>query len=173
MANAMQTVSATGRRKNATARVRMTPGTGNLVVNGKVIDDYFPREVLCMRIRQAFEAAGVEDRYDVVAAVRGGGVAGQADALRHGISRALEKCDETLRAPLKRKGFLTRDARKKDAPWTRLVSGTMSKRSAHWAAEESDKSDDEDEEEDLGSTSSDSDETAGEEEEVKRDQWTR
>jgi len=67
-----------------------------------------------------------------------------------------------------------RDARKKDAPWTRLVSGTMSKRSAHWAAEESDKSDDEDEEdEDLGSTSSDSDETAGEEEEVKRDQWTR
>ena len=65
-----------------------------------------------------------------------------------------------------------RDARKKDAPWTRLVSGTMSKRSAHWAAEESDKSDDEDEE-DLGSTSSDSDETAGEEEEVKRDQWTR
>ena len=68
-----------------------------------------------------------------------------------------------------------RDARKKDAPWTRLVSGTMSKRSAHWAAEESDKSDDEeeDDEEDLGSTSSDSDETAGEEEEVKRDQWTR
>ncbi len=114
MANTLQIVAATGRRKTSTARVRMTPGTGNLMVNGKTIDDYFPREVLCIRIRQAFEAAGVEDRYDIVADVRGGGVTGQADALRHGISRALEKVDESFRAPLKRKGFLTRDARKKE-----------------------------------------------------------
>ena len=84
-----------------------------------------------------------------------------------------EAAEEARRREVSRLEADLRDARKKDAPWTRLVSGTMSKRSAHWAAEESDKSDDEDEEEDLGSTSSDSDETAGEEEEVKRDQWTR
>ena len=108
-------VYATGKRKTAVARVRLKLGNGNVLVNGKPMAEYFPREVLLMRIQEPFEAAGGgEGRYDVTAKLRGGGVAGQADALCHGIARALEKFDETLRAPLKRKGFLTRDARKKE-----------------------------------------------------------
>ena len=107
-------VNATGKRKTAVARVRLTLGSGNVLVNGKTMAEYFPREVLLTRIQEPFEAAGGEGRYDVTAKLHGGGVAGQADALRHGIARALEKLDETLRAPLKRKGFLTRDARKKE-----------------------------------------------------------
>ena len=106
--------SATGKRKTAIARVTLKPGTGNVLVNGKTMDDYFPRETLRMVIREPFEAANAASRYDVVAQVRGGGVAGQADAVRHGIARALERFDETLRQPLKRKGLLTRDARKKE-----------------------------------------------------------
>jgi small subunit ribosomal protein S9 len=107
-------VTATGRRKTAIARVRLRLGNGNVLVNGKPMDEYFPREVLLMRIQQPFEATGAEGRYDVVAKIHGGGVSGQADALRHGISRALEKVDPELRSSLKRKGFLTRDARKKE-----------------------------------------------------------
>jgi small subunit ribosomal protein S9 len=107
-------VTATGKRKNAVARVRLKLGNGNVLVNGKPAAEYFPREVLLMRIQEPFEATGGEGRYDVTAKLHGGGVAGQADALRHGIARALEKLDEGLRAPLKRKGFLTRDARKKE-----------------------------------------------------------
>ncbi len=107
-------VNATGKRKTAVARVRLPLGNGNVLVNGKPMAEYFPREVLLMRIQQPFEAAGGEGRYDVTAKIRGGGVSGQADALCHGISRALEKFDETLRTSLKRKGFLTRDARKKE-----------------------------------------------------------
>ncbi|MDH3212333.1 MAG: 30S ribosomal protein S9 [Myxococcales bacterium] len=107
-------VTATGKRKNAVARVRLKLGNGNVLVNGKTMAEYFPREVLLMRIQEPFEATAGEGRYDVVAKLHGGGVAGQADALRHGIARALEKFDENLRAPLKRKGFLTRDARKKE-----------------------------------------------------------
>jgi len=109
-----QFVSATGRRKTAVARVRMKPGTGQIQVNGRTMTDYFPREVLHMRIQNPFEVVGAEGRWDVEARLHGGGVAGQADALRHGISRALEKIDEGLRAPLKRQGLLTRDARKKE-----------------------------------------------------------
>jgi small subunit ribosomal protein S9 len=100
-------VTATGKRKTAIARVRLKPGTGQILVNGRPMTEYFPREVLHMRIQNPFEVV-------VVAQIDGGGVAGQADALRHGISRALEKTDETLRASLKRQGFLTRDARKKE-----------------------------------------------------------
>ena len=107
-------VTATGKRKTAIARVRMKPGTGQVVVNGRPMTEYFPREVLHMRIQNPFEVAGTESRWDVSARITGGGVAGQADALRHGIARALEKADETLRAPLKTKGLLTRDARKKE-----------------------------------------------------------
>ena len=107
-------VNATGRRKTAVARVRLKLGNGNVLVNGKPMDEYFPREVLLMRIQQPFEATSAEGRYDVVAKIHGGGVSGQADALRHGISRALEKVDPELRSSLKRKGFLTRDARKKE-----------------------------------------------------------
>ena len=107
-------INATGKRKTAVARVRLTLGSGNVLVNGKPMAEYFPREVLLMRIQEPFEAAGSEGRYDVTAKIHGGGVSGQADALRHGIARALEKSDESLRAPLKRGGLLTRDARKKE-----------------------------------------------------------
>ena len=114
MPDAVPVTVATGKRKTAIARVRARPGAGTVIVNGKTLEEYFPREVLHMRIQLPFEVAGVERRYDVVARIDGGGMAGQADALRHGISRALEKADEALRGPLKRHGFLTRDARKKE-----------------------------------------------------------
>jgi small subunit ribosomal protein S9 len=110
----MPEITATGKRKTAVARVRLRPGTGNITVNGRTFEDYFPREALRMVIGQPFEAVSATGRFDVNANVAGGGLAGQADALRHGISRALQAQDETLRAPLKRKGFLTRDARKKE-----------------------------------------------------------
>ncbi len=114
MAEAPETIVATGKRKTSVARVRMKPGTGQIIVNGKPSAEYFPREALRIVIQQSFEAANQVDRYDVVAQVTGGGIAGQADALRHGIARALEKTDPSLRLPLKRKGMLTRDARKKE-----------------------------------------------------------
>jgi len=114
LSEAMFEITTTGKRKSAVARVRMKPGTGQIVVNGRTMVDYFPREVLHMRIQTPFEAVGAEGRWDVTAKIHGGGVSGQADALRHGISRALEKSDESLRAPLKRGGLLTRDARKKE-----------------------------------------------------------
>ncbi len=113
MSDSMEVI-ATGKRKTAIARVRMKPGTGQVVVNGRPMTEYFPREVLHMRIQNPFEVVGAEARWDVTARITGGGVAGQADALRHGISRALEKADETLRPSLKSKGLLTRDARKKE-----------------------------------------------------------
>ncbi len=114
MPEVVPVASATGKRKTAIARVRLKLGNGNVLVNGKPMAEYFPREVLLMRVQEPFEAAGVEGRYDVVAKIRGGGITGQADALRHGISRALEKADPEMRTSLKRKGFLTRDARKKE-----------------------------------------------------------
>jgi small subunit ribosomal protein S9 len=111
---AQAVLTAIGRRKTAVARVRMKPGTGQILVNGKPMTEYFPREVLHMRIQTPFEVSGNEGRWDIAARIDGGGVAGQADALCHGISRALEKADGSLRLPLKRKGLLTRDARKKE-----------------------------------------------------------
>ena len=114
MAEAAQIVTATGKRKTAIARVRMQLGTGNVLVNGKPVDEYFTRDVLRTTVKQAFEVANVVERYDVIAKVHGGGVSGQADAVRHGIARALEKTDPTLRTALKKKGLLTRDARKKE-----------------------------------------------------------
>ncbi len=109
-----QVISATGKRKNAIARVRLTLGGGNLVVNGKAMEEYFPRETLQLLVKQALEVSNSVGRFDILARVHGGGVAGQAGALRHGISRALEKFDETNRAALKKAGLLTRDARKKE-----------------------------------------------------------
>jgi small subunit ribosomal protein S9 len=105
---------AVGKRKTAIARVRIRLGTGQVVVNGRPMQEYFPREVLCTRIRQPFEMTNTEGRYDVTARLTGGGPAGQADALRHGISRVLEKVDPMLRSSLKRTGLLTRDDRKKE-----------------------------------------------------------
>ncbi len=108
------TVQATGKRKRAVARVQLRPGTGSITVNQKPFEEYFTRESQCILIKDAFTAVSMEERYDVVAHCEGGGSSGQAGALRHGIARALEKIDPELRGPLKRKGFLTRDARKKE-----------------------------------------------------------
>lgn len=105
---------ATGKRKTAVARVILRPGTGAYTINGKVLDDFFPRVTLQRNIRQPLEAVGYEDRMDVVARMHGGGVSSQAGALRHGISRALLEADPNLRGELKRRGFLTRDARAKE-----------------------------------------------------------
>jgi small subunit ribosomal protein S9 len=105
---------ATGKRKTAVARVTLKPGTGEYVINGKALDVFFPRATLQRTIRQPLETVGYETRMDVVAAMHGGGVSAQADALRHGISRALLEADPNLRSELKRRGFLTRDARVKE-----------------------------------------------------------
>ena len=105
---------ATGKRKTAIARVILKPGTGTYTINGRTMDDFFPRETLQRTIRQPLEAVGFEDRMDVVARMHGGGVSAQAGALRHGISRALLEADPNLRSELKRRGFLTRDARAKE-----------------------------------------------------------
>jgi small subunit ribosomal protein S9 len=110
----LPTYQATGKRKTAVARIYMTPGTGQITVNNRALSNYFPRDSHCMLIKEAFEAVSMTERYDVVAHCKGGGSSGQAGALRHGIARALEKVDPELRGPLKRKGFLTRDARKKE-----------------------------------------------------------
>lgn len=105
---------ATGKRKNAVARVFLKEGTGQMSVNGRTFEDYFPRDVLRMIIAQPFEAVSKVGSYDVVATVKGGGVAAQAEALRHGIARTLAFMDDGMRSPLKRAGLLTRDARKKE-----------------------------------------------------------
>ena len=102
---------ATGKRKDAVARVWIKPGKGNVSVNGKAIDAYFARPVLQMILRQPFQVAGVEGEFDVQATVKGGGLSGQAGAVKHGISKALQLYDPSLRGALKAAGFLTRDSR--------------------------------------------------------------
>ena len=102
---------ATGKRKDAVARVWIRPGSGKVVVNGKEMAVYFARPVQQLVLRQPFQVAGVEDQFDVMATVKGGGLSGQAGAVKHGISKALQLFDPTLRAPLKAAGFLTRDSR--------------------------------------------------------------
>jgi small subunit ribosomal protein S9 len=106
--------AATGKRKTAVARVILRPGTGQYSINGRTLDEFFPRATLQRTIRQPLETVGYDDRMDVVARMHGGGVSAQAGALRHGISRALLEADPNLRAELKRRGFLTRDARVKE-----------------------------------------------------------
>ncbi|MBU2962255.1 30S ribosomal protein S9 [Citreicella sp. C3M06] len=102
---------ATGKRKDAVARVWIKPGSGKVIVNGKPINSYFARPVLQMILRQPFSIAGVEDQFDVVATVKGGGLSGQAGAVKHGVSKALQLYDPSLRSALKAAGFLTRDSR--------------------------------------------------------------
>ncbi|MBC7137398.1 MAG: 30S ribosomal protein S9 [Defluviimonas sp.] len=102
---------ATGKRKNAVARVWIRPGSGKVVVNGKEMAVYFARPVLQMILRQPFTVAGVEGQFDVMATVAGGGLSGQAGAVKHGVSKALQLYEPGLRAPLKAAGFLTRDSR--------------------------------------------------------------
>lgn len=102
---------ATGKRKNAVARVWIKPGSGRVTVNGRDQETYFARPVLRMILKQPFEVVGRVDQYDVIATVKGGGLSGQAGAVRHGISKAISIFEPVLRKPLKQGGFLTRDAR--------------------------------------------------------------
>jgi small subunit ribosomal protein S9 len=105
---------ATGRRKTATARVRLRPGAGNIVVNRQTADEYFNRPTAVMVLRQPLEATELLEKLDILVTVQGGGKSGQAGAVRHGIARALLEFDGDLRPLLKRHGFLTRDARQKE-----------------------------------------------------------
>ena len=102
---------ATGKRKDAVARVWIRPGSGKVVVNGKEMNKYFARPVLQLILRQPFQVAGVDGEFDVMATVKGGGLSGQAGAVKHGISKALQLYDPALRGALKAAGFLTRDSR--------------------------------------------------------------
>ena len=104
----------TGRRKTAAARVFLRPGSGQVKVNGRTLDDYFPNEVLKMVIKQPLLLTETAEKFDIVATVEGGGSAGQAGAIRHGISRALIEYNAELRDRLKSAGLLTRDPRKKE-----------------------------------------------------------
>ncbi len=101
----------TGRRKTSTARVFLSKGTGNIVINGKPLDEYFGRETSRMVVRQPLELLDSAESYDIYATVKGGGINGQAGAIRHGITRALIESDETLKSALKEAGFVTRDSR--------------------------------------------------------------
>ena len=104
----------TGRRKSSVARVRLLPGSGNVTINGRTMDDYFGLETLKLLVRQPLELTGTLGKFDVIVNVVGGGVSGQAGAIRHGITRALIESDETLKPVLKKAGFVTRDPRMKE-----------------------------------------------------------
>ena len=101
----------TGRRKTATARVRLKPGSGQITVNERALDEFFGSETGRMIVRQPLEVVQLMSKFDITVQVRGGGITGQAGAIRHGITRALMEYDETLRRPLRTAGFVTRDAR--------------------------------------------------------------
>ena len=104
----------TGRRKHSVASVRLYPGSGNITINGRNIDEYFGLETLKLIVRQPLELTSTTEKFDIVCTVAGGGVTGQAGAIRHGISRALLVFDQELRPELKKAGFLTRDPRMKE-----------------------------------------------------------
>jgi small subunit ribosomal protein S9 len=107
----MEQFYGTGRRKNSSARVFVRPGDGKITVNGKTLEDYFGRKTARMVVRQPLDVADMHDRFDVYVTVEGGGTTGQAGAIRHGLTRALIEYDESLRSPLRKAGFVTRDAR--------------------------------------------------------------
>jgi small subunit ribosomal protein S9 len=104
----------TGRRKEAVVRVRLTPGTGQVVLNGRTLEEYFPARSHRIMVTSPFRVIGREKEFDVIARLDGGGVSGQAGALRHGIARALVEFDPSLRGTLKKEGLLTRDPREKE-----------------------------------------------------------
>ena len=104
----------TGRRKSSVARVRLYPGSGKITINGRDVEDYFGLETLKLIINQPFGVTGTEGKFDIVANVRGGGISGQAGAIRHGVSRALLLADDSYRTLLKKAGFLKRDPRMKE-----------------------------------------------------------
>ena len=101
----------TGRRKTSTARVFLRPGSGQITINGKTLDDYFGRQTSRMVVRQPLELVDMIEKFDVVITAEGGGASGQAGAIRHGITRALVEYDENLKGDLRRAGYVTRDAR--------------------------------------------------------------
>ena len=105
----------TGRRKRAVARVRFRPGTGNIVVNGRPVTEYFPTATHRMILSEPLRLTNTDEAYDIDCTIDGGGVSGQAGALRHGIARALIELDPEMRPDLKKAGFLTRDDRKKES----------------------------------------------------------
>ena len=111
MAESQQNHYGTGRRKTATARVYLKPGSGRITVNDRSLDEFFGRETGRMIVRQPLEAVKLVNKFDIAVTVGGGGITGQAGAIRHGITRALIEYDETLRKPLRDAGFVTRDAR--------------------------------------------------------------
>lgn len=104
----------TGRRKKSVARVRIVPGTGTITINSRDIDDYFGLETLSLIVNQPFGVTGTQGKFDIICKVNGGGITGQAGAIRHGVARALLKADDTYRALLKKAGLLTRDPRMKE-----------------------------------------------------------
>ena len=108
---AANTYYGTGRRKTSSARVYLTPGTGRVSINGRTLDEFFGRETGRMIVRQPFQAVDMDGKFDIDVHVEGGGITGQAGAIRHGITRALMAYDETLRVNLRKAGFVTRDAR--------------------------------------------------------------
>lgn len=107
----MESNYGTGRRKTSTARVFLKPGSGNITINGRTLDEYFGRETSRMVVRQPLELVEALEKFDVNVTVKGGGASGQAGAIRHGITRALMDYDEELRSPLRKAGYVTRDAR--------------------------------------------------------------
>ncbi|OUS31693.1 30S ribosomal protein S9 [Gammaproteobacteria bacterium 45_16_T64] len=107
----VETNYGTGRRKSSTARVFLRAGSGSINVNGRPLDDYFGRETSRMVVRQPLELVEMTEKFDITVTVKGGGNNGQAGAIRHGITRALIEFDETLRSPLRKAGYVTRDAR--------------------------------------------------------------
>ncbi|HEC29997.1 MAG TPA: 30S ribosomal protein S9 [Gammaproteobacteria bacterium] len=109
---ATEQYNATGRRKTSTARVILRPGKGDIKINKKSLEQYFGRETARMLVRQPLELTESTDKFDIIVNVNGGGISGQAGAIRHGITRALMSYDETLRPSLRKAGFVTRDARK-------------------------------------------------------------
>jgi small subunit ribosomal protein S9 len=114
IAMAVKSYYGTGKRKTSVARVWLKPGEGNALVNKRSLDHYFGRETAKMVIEHPFEVTGTQNQFDLVANVRGGGLSGQADAIKHGIAKALLQYDSNLRNTLKKEGFLTRDSRIKE-----------------------------------------------------------
>lgn len=107
-------IAATGKRKNAVARVQLKPGTGQILINDRPLENYFPREIHRNQVLQPFQVTNTAGKFNTAVNVRGGGEMGQASAVRHGIAKALLQTNSTLREPLKKEGFLTRDSRVKE-----------------------------------------------------------
>lgn len=127
MAAATTNYYGTGRRKTSTARVFLKPGKGDIVINDRTLDEYFGRETARMIVRQPLDVTGLHNKFDIVVTVSGGGINGQAGAIRHGISRALVSMDEATRKELRKAGYMTRDAREVERKKVGLVGARKRK----------------------------------------------